>query len=67
MNEFINDLGDGIRHTLSKFVGNARLGGTVDSLVDTAAIQRDLAKLEKQAEKNLKKFGKGKRKGVHLE
>jgi len=48
-------------------VDNARLGGTVDSLVDTAAIQRDLAKLEKRAEKNLKKFSKGKCKGVHLE
>lgn len=53
--------------TLSKFVGSARLGAMVYSLVDTAAIQRDLVKLEKRAEKNLKKFSKGKCKGVHLE
>lgn len=48
-------------------MGNARLGGMVDILVDTATIQRDLAKLEKRPEKNFKKFSKGKCKGVHLE
>lgn len=60
-------MSDATECTLSKFVGNARLGGMLDSLVGTAAIQRDLAKLEKRAEKNLKKLSKGKCKGVHLE
>lgn len=50
-----------------KFVGNAILEGKVGSLVNTAAVQRDWTKLEKRAEKNLKKVSKGNCRGVHLE
>lgn len=64
LNDFINYMGE---CTLSKFVMcNARLGGTIDSLVDTAAIQKDLTKLEKRAE-NLTEFSKGRCKVVHIE
>lgn len=66
-NAFINDMGHGTECMARKFVGNAILEGKVGSLVNTAAVQRDWTKLEKRAEKNLKKVSKGKCRGVHLE
>ncbi|KAK4810449.1 hypothetical protein QYF61_004229 [Mycteria americana] len=46
-----NDLDDGAECTISKFADDTKLGGV-------AAIQRDLDRLEKWADRNLKKFNK---------
>ncbi|KAK4829773.1 hypothetical protein QYF61_006572 [Mycteria americana] len=51
---FINDLDDGVEHTLSKFADDTELGG------------RDLDRLEKWADRTLMKFNKEKCKVVHL-
>lgn len=43
---FINGLDTGTECTLSKFTGNAKLGGVGDVAEDCAAIQGDLDRLE---------------------
>jgi len=46
-NVFINDLDDGTESVLCKFTGAPRLGGMVDTLEKSVALQRDLDKPEK--------------------
>lgn len=52
----ISDLDDGIECTLSRFVGGAELGGVIDLCLACVAIQGDLNRLEKLANRNLVKF-----------
>ncbi|KAK4807114.1 hypothetical protein QYF61_018455 [Mycteria americana] len=63
---FINELDDGAQCTLSKFSDNTKVGGVADTPEGGAAIQRDLDRLEKWANRNLMKFNKGKCQVLHL-
>ena len=57
-NTFLNDLDDGAECTLSKFADDTNLGGVADAPEGCAAVQRDLNRLEKWADRNLMKFNK---------
>jgi len=52
--------------TLSTFADDTKLGGVADTPEGHAAIQRDLDRLEKWADRNLIKFHKGKYQVLHL-
>ena len=51
-----NDLGDGTECTFRKFVGHTKLGVVADKSHDCAAIQKDLERLNKWADRNTVKF-----------
>ncbi|KAK4830942.1 hypothetical protein QYF61_014401 [Mycteria americana] len=65
-NIFINSLDDGTECTLCKFADDTKLGGVADTPDDGTAIQRNLDRLEKWANRNLMKF-KEKCKVLHLD
>ncbi|KAK4815976.1 hypothetical protein QYF61_010844 [Mycteria americana] len=66
-NIFIKDLDDGAECICSKFADNTKLGGVADTPEGHAAIQRDLDRLEKWADRNLMKFNMEKCKFLPLE
>ncbi|PKU40849.1 rna-directed dna polymerase from mobile element jockey-like [Limosa lapponica baueri] len=66
-NIFISDLDHGAECILSKFADDSRPGGVTDKPEDGVAIQRDLHRLEKRAERNPMQFNKRKFKVLHLE
>ncbi|KAK4827590.1 LOW QUALITY PROTEIN: hypothetical protein QYF61_019492 [Mycteria americana] len=57
-NIFINVLNAGTECTFSKFADDTKLGAVADRPEGCAAIQRDLNRLEKWADRNLRKFNK---------
>ena len=64
---FINDLHHRTECMLYRFTGDRRLEGVVNRLNGCAAMQRDLNRLEKWANRNLTKISKGKCKVLSLE
>ncbi|XP_009950930.1 PREDICTED: uncharacterized protein LOC104347561 [Leptosomus discolor] len=58
-NFIINNLGDWAVRTINKFADDTELGRVADMLKGHAAIQRDLDRLERLADRNLMKFNEG--------
>ncbi|GAB0191622.1 mitochondrial enolase superfamily member 1 [Grus japonensis] len=67
LNVIINGLDYETECTLGKFADDTKLGEVADTAEDCAAIQRDLNRLEKCANRNLKMFKIGKCKVLYLD
>ena len=66
-NLFFNDLDNGTEYTCSEFSDYMKSRGVSDTRDGYIALQRDLDRLEKQANSNLMKFNTGKCQVLHLE
>lgn len=62
----INNLDDESEYTHIKFADDTKLDGAVNIQKGSAAIQKDLDRLEEQVDRNLMKFSKGKHKVLRL-
>jgi len=65
-NFFINDLDEGTEGTLSKFADDTKLGGVADNTGRLCCHSVRPGRLESWAERNLRKFNKGKCRVLHL-
>ncbi|GAB0175844.1 mitochondrial enolase superfamily member 1 [Grus japonensis] len=65
-NIFINDMDDRGKCSLSKCADTTKLGAVADTAEGHVAIQRDLDRLEKWANRNLMQLNKGNCKVLHL-
>ena len=65
-NIFINGISSGIECTLSKFVDDTKLCGSVSMPERQDAIQRDPHRIKQSTWKNLMRFNKSKCKVLHL-
>ena len=65
-NTFINDMDEGVEHTVSKLADDTKLGGVADTLEGCAATQQDLDRSESWAGRNVVKYNKGKCRDLYL-
>ena len=47
LQRYINDIDSGTEYILSKFAGNTKVSGSVDTIAEKDAIQRDMNRLER--------------------